>query len=131
MDCPVDRLGPIWSGNLYCHSRYSQLHCRFLPNIFCICASWCYFRKFCPLSTQYSSCFLTHHQVRNIVGCAFPLFAEQMYTKLGLEWASTLLAFLAILCIPVPFLFFFKGETIRMKSPWAREHYYTNEDKPH
>lgn len=69
--------------------------------------------------------------VRNIVGAAFPLFAEQMYLRLGLEWASSLLAFLAILCIPVPFLFFFKGEAIRMKSPWAREHFNSNEDKPH
>lgn len=69
--------------------------------------------------------------VRNIVGAAFPLFAEQMYTKLGVEWASSLLAFLAILCIPVPFLFFYKGEAIRKKSPWASQHFNSNEDKPH
>ena len=58
--------------------------------------------------------------VRNLVGAGFPLFGQQMYEKLGYEWASTLLAFLAILYIPIPFIFFYKGETIRLRSPWAR-----------
>ena len=35
--------------------------------------------------------------VRNVVGAVFPLFASQMYHKLGNEWASTLLAFLSLL----------------------------------
>lgn len=58
--------------------------------------------------------------VRNVTGFGFPLFASQMYKKLGLEWASSLLGFLGILLIPIPFLFFYKGEAMRMKSPWAR-----------
>ncbi|MCJ1420106.1 hypothetical protein MMC32_006463 [Xylographa parallela] len=69
--------------------------------------------------------------VRNLVGAGFPLFGQQMYEKLGYEWASTLLAFLAILYIPIPFIFFYKGETIRLRSPWAREHFNQDEDKPH
>lgn len=43
-----------------------------------------------------------------------------MYKKLGLEWASSLLGFLSLLMIPIPFIFFYKGETIRLRSPWAR-----------
>ena len=58
--------------------------------------------------------------VRNIVGAGFPLFAQQMYTRLGYEWASSLLAFLSILLVPIPFIFFSWGRTIRMRSPWAR-----------
>ena len=69
--------------------------------------------------------------VRNVVGAGFPLFAEQMYNKLGYEWASSLLGFLAILLVPIPFIFFYKGEGIRLRSPWAREHFYQEEDSPH
>lgn len=58
--------------------------------------------------------------VRNIVGAAFPLFASQMYDCLGNEWASTLLAFLAILFAPIPIWWFYKGEQLRLKSPFAR-----------
>jgi len=69
--------------------------------------------------------------IRNLVGAGFPLFATQMYEKLGLEWASSLLAFLSIIMIPIPFLWFYRGETLRLKSPWAREHFNSDEDAPH
>lgn len=69
--------------------------------------------------------------VRNLVGAGFPLFAEQMYTRLGLEWASSLLAFLSILLIPIPWLWFYYGEGLRRRSPWAREHFGLDEDAPH
>lgn len=69
--------------------------------------------------------------VRNVVGGGFPLFAAQMYKRLGYEWASSLLAFLGILLIPIPFLFFHKGEAIRLKSPWAREHFDQEGDGTH
>lgn len=65
------------------------------------------------------------------MGAGFPLFAKQMYERLGLEWASTLLAFLAIPLIPIPFVFYYKGEGIRLRSPWAREHFDQDEDIPH
>jgi len=61
--------------------------------------------------------------VRNVVGAAFPLFAEQVYDKLGWEWASSLLAFLSIPLISIPWIFFYHGEKIRMRSPWARENF--------
>ena len=69
--------------------------------------------------------------VRNVVGAGFPLFATQMYEKLGLEWASSLLGFIAILLVPIPFVFFYWGEGIRLRSPWAREHFDQDEDIPH
>ncbi|KAF2723358.1 MFS general substrate transporter [Polychaeton citri CBS 116435] len=69
--------------------------------------------------------------VRNLVGAGFPLFASQMYDTLGNEWASCLLAFLAILFVPIPVWWFYKGETLRLKSPFAREHFNQDEDKPH
>lgn len=69
--------------------------------------------------------------VRNIVGAGFPLFATQMYNKLDYEWASSLLGFIAILLVPIPFIFFYRGEIIRLRSPWAREHFNQGEDSPH
>ncbi|KAL4984498.1 major facilitator superfamily domain-containing protein [Aspergillus falconensis] len=69
--------------------------------------------------------------VRNVVGAGFPLFATQMYERLGYEWASSLLGFIAILLVPIPFVFFYKGEAIRLRSPWAREHFDSSEDHPH
>lgn len=52
------------------------------------------------------------------------MFAVPMYKNMGtlhFEWASTLLAFLAILvAIPI-YIFYWKGEQIRAKSPFAQE----------
>lgn len=69
--------------------------------------------------------------VRNVVGAGFPLFAAQMYHRLNYEWASSLLGFLAVLLVPIPWVFFYKGVGIRLRSPWAREHFDSSEDAPH
>ena len=37
-------------------------------------------------------------------GAAFPLFANAMYRKLGVGWASSTLAFISIAFIPIPFV---------------------------
>lgn len=69
--------------------------------------------------------------VRNLFGTGFPLFASQMYKKLGYEWAGSLLGFLSILLVPIPFLLFYRGDHLRLRSPWARRHFEQNEDTPH
>ncbi len=50
---------------------------------------------------------------------AFPLFGVQMYDKLGYQWASSLLAFLAVAMLPFPFLFFKYGKYLRSRSRFA------------
>ncbi|KAK4556634.1 hypothetical protein LTR86_006205 [Recurvomyces mirabilis] len=57
--------------------------------------------------------------VRSLVGAAFPLFATSMYTRLGVQWASTLLAFLCLALVPAPFLFYRYGKQIRARSKFA------------
>ena len=42
-----------------------------------------------------------------------------MYHKLGTAWASTLLAILGCIFVPVPFLFYFFGHRIRLASKYA------------
>jgi len=43
---------------------------------------------------------------RSSFGAGFPLFASAMYNKLGVAWASSLLGFLAIAFIPIPFVLY-------------------------
>ncbi|KAM0789800.1 hypothetical protein ACM66B_006652 [Microbotryomycetes sp. NB124-2] len=53
---------------------------------------------------------------RALVGSVFPLFAVQMYQKLTIQWATMLLAFLAMLLAPIPFLFKRFGPKLRAAS---------------
>ncbi|KAJ7038322.1 major facilitator superfamily domain-containing protein [Mycena alexandri] len=57
--------------------------------------------------------------VRSVFGAVFPLFATQMYTALGPRWASSLLGFVALIMIPIPFVLKSFGPTIRAKSKYA------------
>ncbi|KAJ6035943.1 MFS general substrate transporter [Penicillium herquei] len=56
---------------------------------------------------------------RCIFAAAFPLFTEQMYTNMGYQWASSLLAFLTLAMLPLPFIFYKYGESLRSKSKFA------------
>ncbi|RAK71471.1 MFS transporter [Aspergillus fijiensis CBS 313.89] len=47
---------------------------------------------------------------------AFPLFGVQMYEKLGYQWATSLLAFLMVFMMPLPWLFFKHGKMLRKNS---------------
>ena len=60
--------------------------------------------------------------IRNIAGAGFPLFGTQMYHKLGNQGATSLLAGLAVLMVPIPFVFMKYGPRLREASPWARVH---------
>ncbi|CAE6429223.1 hypothetical protein ACGC1H_000937 [Rhizoctonia solani] len=57
--------------------------------------------------------------LRSIVGATVPLWVNQMYAGMTPQWASTLLAFLAIAAMPIPFIFFYYGDKIRARSTKA------------
>lgn len=59
--------------------------------------------------------------VRAVFGAVFPLFAESMYRKLGVPWATSLLGFLTLLMLPVPILFYKYGHNIRARSKFVLE----------
>ncbi len=42
-----------------------------------------------------------------------------MYHNLGHQWASTLVAFLSLICVPMPFGFYYYGAQIRARSKFA------------
>lgn len=48
-------------------------------------------------------------------GAAFPLFITQMYNRLGLQWASWLLAFIGVAMVFIPYSFYFFGAQLRAK----------------
>jgi len=57
--------------------------------------------------------------LRSLAGAGFPLFATPMFKNLGVDWASSLLGFLAVACIPFPVLFFIYGPRIRKLSKYS------------
>lgn len=57
--------------------------------------------------------------LRYIFGAVFPLFAVQMYERLGVDWATSLLAFVTIALMPLPWVLLKFGPVIRRKSKYA------------
>ncbi|THY01232.1 MFS transporter [Aureobasidium pullulans] len=57
--------------------------------------------------------------LRSLFGAAFPLFTRYMYNALGIHWASSIPAFLALLCVPLPFFFYKFGARIRARCTYA------------
>lgn len=72
--------------------------------------------------TIYAASVLAANSVlRSLFGAVFPLFTTQMYDTLGIHWASSVPAFLALACLPFPFIFYKYGESIRMKCKYAAQ----------
>ncbi|KAI0957054.1 hypothetical protein AcW1_005567 [Taiwanofungus camphoratus] len=57
--------------------------------------------------------------LRSISAAIFPEVVPIMYRNLGDAWACSIFAFLALACMPLPFLFFKYGPWIRSRSRWA------------
>ncbi|PGH23530.1 hypothetical protein AJ80_02484 [Polytolypa hystricis UAMH7299] len=53
----------------------------------------------------------------------FPLFTIQMYEKLGIAWASSLLGFIALVLMPIPWVLFKYGPRIRARSQYETIQY--------
>ncbi|CAA19181.2 spermidine family transmembrane transporter [Schizosaccharomyces pombe] len=54
--------------------------------------------------------------LRSSFGAAFPLFTTQMFNNLGIGWAGSLVGFVAVGLIPVPFMLFLYGPKLRQMS---------------
>ena len=59
--------------------------------------------------------------LRSIFAAVFPLFVNPMFHKLGIPWASSLLGFIAVAMIPIPFLFYIYGPRIRKRGKFTAE----------
>ncbi|KAJ5178068.1 Major facilitator superfamily domain general substrate transporter [Penicillium coprophilum] len=58
---------------------------------------------------------------RSVVGAAFPLFTTQMYHNLGIHWASSIPAFMTLVCMPFPLIMYRYGAVVRMKCKYSFE----------
>lgn len=50
---------------------------------------------------------------RCLLGALLPLAGPEMYRALGLDWGNSLLGFIAIAFIPLPFFFYVYGQRLR------------------
>jgi DHA1 family multidrug resistance protein-like MFS transporter len=57
--------------------------------------------------------------MRSLVASAFPLFARYMYDGIGINYGNTLLGAVAVVLVPLPFVFYFMGKKIRARSTFA------------
>lgn len=62
-----------------------------------------------------ASALAANSVVRSILGAVLPLAGIPMYKKLGYGWGNSILAFIAILLVPVPWLFMRHGEYLRKR----------------
>lgn len=51
-------------------------------------------------------------------GAAFPLFTLQMYKALGVQWATSLLGFVSLGLLPIPWVLFRYGHMVRAMSKY-------------
>lgn len=79
---------------------------------------------FMPANTYLIDVFTTHAAsamaantvLRSLMAALVPLSSQKMYAALGLGWGNSLLAFVSLALVPIPFLFIKYGEKIRSRS---------------
>lgn len=59
--------------------------------------------------------------LRASMAAGFPMFATAMFHKLTVPWAMSLLGFLAVALVPVPFAFYYYGKAIRRSSRYCAD----------
>lgn len=58
---------------------------------------------------------------RSVFAAAFPLFGTIMFEDLGVPWGGSLLGFVAIAMIPIPFVFYKYGYRIRARDAYSAQ----------
>lgn len=70
---------------------------------------------------QYAaSAIAVNTSLRSVFAGAFPLFTNAMFHSLGVPWASSLLGFVSIALIPIPYIFYIFGPRIRARGKWSK-----------
>lgn len=59
--------------------------------------------------------------VRSIAGAFLPFTATPLYDSLGASWATSVLGFVSLACIPIPFALLHYGTEIRKNSPFCQK----------
>lgn len=67
--------------------------------------------------------------VRNLAGAVFPLLGRRLFLKEGTKNASLILAAMAVVLVPIPYVLQRFGKVLRRRSPWAAEHVDEDSDE--
>ncbi|KAM0806128.1 MFS multidrug transporter [Usnea florida] len=71
--------------------------------------------------TRYSASAVAANMfLRAMFAGAFPLFVGPMYHNIGIGWGNTIFGCVAVILVPVPFLFSKWGRSIRANGEWSR-----------
>lgn len=73
-----------------------------------------------------ASALAANNLLRYFMASVFPLFIIQMYEKLHIDWATSLLAFISLAMIPIPFVFSKYGSKLRQNSKYGYAAYFRN-----
>ncbi|KAF2964422.1 hypothetical protein GQX73_g9143 [Xylaria multiplex] len=73
--------------------------------------------------TNVASATSANSLARYCLAAVFPLFSLQLYRNLGVAWASSLLGFVSIALLPLPWLLFKFGKAVRKKSRYQTATY--------
>ncbi|MCJ1355449.1 MAG: hypothetical protein MMC33_005441 [Icmadophila ericetorum] len=57
--------------------------------------------------------------LRSIFAFSFPMFIDPMYHGLGIGWATSVFAFASVAMIPIPYLFYVYGPSIRKRGKYT------------
>lgn len=117
---PLSMFGFAWSGN------YNEVHW-IVPTIFGVILSASILLVFVAylnyLTDTYlmfaASALAANTICRSACGSAAPLFTDFMFSAMGVGGAGSLIAGVACLLAPIPFVFYRYGEPIRVKSKFA------------
>lgn len=60
-----------------------------------------------------ASALATNTIVRSVAGAVLPLASQQLYRTLGLGWRNSLLALIAFILVPIPWVLLVWGERLR------------------
>ena len=71
-----------------------------------------------------ASAMSANNVLRYTLASVFPLFTVQMYTNLGIGWASSLFGFISLALLPVPYIFAKIGPTLRARSKFGYTAYF-------
>lgn len=58
--------------------------------------------------------------IRSIAGALLPFAVNPLYDALGNAWATSILGFVSLACIPIPFVLMYFGPLIRKTSPFCQ-----------
>jgi len=82
----------------------------------CIFISGCMYLIDTYAALTAASAIAANGLLRYIFGGAFPLFTIYMYERLGIGWATSLLGFVGLAMLPIPWVMYKWGEQIRGSS---------------